>query len=134
MAISRTIQFGVVLLALVLAGCGGGSQTGRVSGKFVYQGQPVVGVVVNLYCAKEGIGAHGFLDAGGMYSIQDAIPVGEYAVYLTRLMAVPPDHPDAGKPLPKASSFPSRYLLQESSGLIATVKPGANTVDFELKP
>jgi hypothetical protein len=131
---------------ITVCGCGkSGPAVAKVGGKVIYQGQPVARATVTFTPtspgAPPGIGAtddngHYYL---GTYSARDgavigghkvsivarapykgAVPQGAGAAYLEELQ-------ERGNPL-----IPQRYFHADTSGLIAEVKPGSNTMDFVL--
>jgi len=141
----------VLVLSIVVSGCGGPSEvpTVPVSGSVRVQGKPAEGAIVVLHPVAGGeamthFRPQGECDAEGAFRVRtyvegDGAPPGEYRVTI----CWPGPNPDfAGVPLadlPRAERFagPDRlgekYQQPESTGLTATVGPGATILPaFEL--
>jgi hypothetical protein len=153
---SRPSLLAVFLLALATAGCGSQYDLHPVTGKVTLDGNPLENAVVTFQSVSGGTSASGTTDASGVYSLHDIRPdggpgaePGEYvvsvswteppAVDLSQMDASSPDYdkittaasnPNSG---PVASKFPAAYRSGKTSGLKATVSPGANTVDLPLE-
>ncbi len=137
---SRNIQllmgYLVASVLLAVAGCGG-PDLAPVSGKITVGGQPVSrGSVTFMPDQDKGTSgkvAVGDIQADGSYSLQtfdsdDGALVGHHRVIV------------GGRGLEDAEnmapdpSIPPRYANPTQSGLTAEVKPGTNTIDFDLTP
>ncbi len=136
----------VALLGLFAGGCE--SKTSTVAGKVTYQGKPVAGGSVIVYCADKQI-ARGSIGADGTYTIPN-VPFGSGTVTVQAPARVPdglriqqntpPQSP--GGPIPptveaddkRRVSIPQRYALPEESGLSVVVDRGQVTYDIDLKP
>jgi hypothetical protein len=141
-----------LLLLMLTAGCV--ASTSTVSGKVVYQGQPLTSGTVTLYGANGAVHAS-LLDAGGCYSIP-GVGRGPAKVTVTTHAAIPAGfekvqpHPDF-KPafkvvLPgsepggagaKACGYvriPEKYGNPDQSGLTLEVTGGLQTFDIKLNP
>lgn len=141
-----------LLTAIMLTGCGGGSNlpsgdTGTVRGRVTYQGNPVPeGCTVIFIRDEDGLIGTGKVDAGGDYllKMRDGlkIVVGTYRVSLTPPNLAEGKSQDevmelsmSGK-LVDAATFkeiPERFRNPESSTLVYDVQPGANTFDIDMK-
>jgi hypothetical protein len=125
-----------VLLAglLAVAGCGG-EATAPVSGLISYRSRPLDHGRV-LFLTSDGRAAATDIGTDGRYQI--AAPLGECAVTVEcRGSGTPAGGPDETgyvRMRPGPDLIPARYQSPAASGLKATVKPGANTVNFELTP
>ena len=129
--ISAPTALFISLLACVSwsVGCGPAAPpSGSVSGKVIYNGQPLtpgaVTGVVTLINEEAGVGASAEIDSSGGYHIQ-TIRTGEYAV---AVHSMPP--PPGGKFV--KLDIPEKYQDIQTSGLSVTVKEGENTADLEL--
>lgn len=126
------------LVGLVLAaaaGCGPGR--GELSGKVTYQGKDVRGGSVSVV-GGDGIPRSAFIVEDGRYRVPD-LPAGPVRVAVTS--------PDPGRaarpgkvggPAPRADRagwfpLPEKYADFATSGLTATLRPGANVLDLELE-
>jgi hypothetical protein len=131
------------LLLLAAAGCG---NTGTVSGRVTYKGEPVPGGVITFYGAN-GRTDSGRIEADGRYAVYQA-PLGEVKVTVVRPKVGPPPrvfkgrepprHPDAAGSAPAPSDkvmiLPDRFKDPSTSGLTVTVKGGSQTTDIDLPP
>jgi hypothetical protein len=135
----------LALLALALAGCGSSPTT--VTGRVTYQGKPVSGGTVTLYCEDKQI-VHGLLDAAGGYTIPN-VPHGRAVVTVQTQPAKPyvikhrlnipasvngPTPPVSDPATDRVVVIPPRYALPEECGLSVTVEGKALTHDIELRP
>jgi len=106
-------------------GCGPAEPpSGSVSGKVMYNGQPLTSGIVTLVNENSGVGASVEIDSSGGYHIQ-SIRTGEYDVAVYNR---PP--PPGGKFV--KLNIPEKYQDLQTSGLIVTVKEGENTADLQL--
>jgi hypothetical protein len=135
---------GFAALALLSAGCGGG--TTAMSGRVAFKGAPVPGGSVILYCADKQI-VYGVTDADGRYTIP-SVPRGPAVVTVQTLPHKPymikhrlnlPPTKDGPAPPPAASpervvALPPRYALPEESGLAVVVDGRNLTHDIDLRP
>ncbi len=98
------------------------AETGSVSGKVTYKGQPLTAGVVILTGA-DGKTHSADLAADGTYSFKD-VKVGEYKV------AVDTDNP---KNPAKAVKVPAKYQDSKTSGITVDVRKGEATHDIDLE-
>jgi hypothetical protein len=117
----------LLVASLVLPGCGtSGPKLGTVVGTVTLDGQPLNEASVEFQPA-EGSASYGRTDATGHYELsfggdnKGAVP-GEHTVRITL--------PSAGDSGTAAPQLPTKY--NTDSELTATVKEGANTLDFDL--
>ncbi|MBV9125200.1 MAG: hypothetical protein JO112_17730 [Planctomycetes bacterium] len=131
------LRLGVLLLAGLVGGCGGG--TGNVSGKVTFQGRPLPAGTILFYHGINGV-ASSDIKPDGTYRVSN-VSVGTAKIEIQ----VPMNIPFAGANLPGASAaptlpvarapaIPARYLDREKSGLSCTVTRGNQTHDIDLKP
>jgi hypothetical protein len=135
----------IALTALPAGGCGAGTST--VVGKVTYQGQPVNGGSVILYCPDKQI-VRSIIGPDGSYSIPN-VPCGSAVVTVQSPARVPAGlrmqqslPPSSGGPTPPTvaahdtarSLIPQRYGLPEESGLSVVVDREQVTYDIDLKP
>lgn len=102
---------------------------GQVSGKVTLDSQPIKGLEVSFspQDAKLGTTAIGYTQTDGTYTLyypgdEQGAPAGEYIVSITGGEG----GEEAGPPI----QIPAKY--NSASELRRTVKPGANTINFEL--
>ena len=106
-------------------GCGPAEPpSGSISGKVIYNGQPLTSGVVTLINETTGVGASVELDSSGGYYIQ-SIRTGQYKA---AVHSVPP--PPGGKAV--MLNIPEKYQDIQTSGLSVTVEEGENTADLKL--
>lgn len=132
---------GLVLLAgvVLLAGCGGGDKvwtenTGTVEGTVTFQQQPVAEGQIHLYDKTRGLGSSAPI-AEGKFQFAGPIPAGTYEVSITPPPAPLPTGEDATvEPQPEYPTIPQRYRSGTTSGLVAEIKEGKNTLSYDLTP
>lgn len=141
----------LALAILMITGCGGGGglpegETGTVTGRVTYKGEPVPeGCTVLFMGSEDGLLATGATNASGDYvlSMREGLDIvaGTY-----RVSVMPPDpaatmsqeeamekHMAGQLPDPaKVKEVPERYRSPESSALVCSVKPGSNTFDIKM--
>lgn len=140
-------------LLILVAGCGQTPHSvdhAEVSGKVLYQGQPLPGGRVNFLALNGGFASSANIDENGNYHIK--APVGETEISVTNLMLKSKTGPKKGSLAPKEADtkvkeaegkgnqslkgryvkIPSHYEDPQKSGLKYTVKKGAQTHDIEL--
>ncbi len=126
-------------------GCSGGKtvQTGTVQGKVTLDGEPVTTGLIFFMGENIADTASAELQSDGTYSMRYGsgfrVPAADYRVCFgaANVNAPPPD-PAALMETPekyaaKTPPVPPKYLDAKTSGLIAAVNPGQNTLNFELK-
>ncbi|WP_459555132.1 peptidase associated/transthyretin-like domain-containing protein [Lacunimicrobium album] len=147
----------VALLALLLAGCGGGSADSlsleKVTGVVTLSGAPLNGATVTFAPKTKGLRtAVGMTDQNGAYALTTITPAdgamaGDYAVIVVKVEAgktsetLDSNDPNYGKggTYPGASGTakyitPEKFSSPATSGLTASVKEGKNEFNFDLKP
>ncbi|MGN6136686.1 MAG: hypothetical protein ACTHOU_19560 [Aureliella sp.] len=119
------------LAALALSGCGeSGPATGTVSGKVLIGGAPPAEPVrVQFINSIIGQGAFAVSQADGSYSLDHPIQVGEYTIYLEKI--VESDQPISTN-AEQLKSVPKEYRTEMTSPLKKEVKEGANTIDLDI--
>src|SRR5262249_30732873 len=128
----RHVRAALFLLTtgLLLAGCGSHKQTGKVSGKVKYKGQPVTAGTVNFHAAGTGMASSAPLDGEGNYTFQEAFEVGTYKVYF--LPPVPQQLPP-GTPIKKVSfELPPKFQDPVQTPVSKEVKAGTNDFPIDL--
>lgn len=139
---------GLVSAMLELAGCGWTPPTGSITGVVRFGGKPVGTGRITVLCEGGKKPVFFAVIANGEYSVQGA-PVGAARVTVQAFAAqtpssqaptlpgnapslpIPANVPPVGRP---ASGFPERYLNPNTSGLRCEIKPGPQTLDFDLEP
>jgi hypothetical protein len=132
-------------LLTLLVGCDKNPRSvdhAEVSGKVLFQGNPLPGGQVTFITVKGGFASNGTIDENGNYQIK--APVGDVKIGVTnrilqsRSGSKTQAHPKKGaaseEPLPRGRwvKIPSSYEAPHTSGLTYTVKPGPQTHDIEL--
>lgn len=129
-----------IAAALLAVGCSRPMPMHPVSGRVTLDGKPLVDAQISFRPAQ-GPEAFAVLDGDGRYTLStraagDGAVAGTHAVTLSMLteglIMNPGEPPRLPDPTPGAVPVPERYLQAETSGLTATVVPGANTFDFDL--
>ena len=145
------MRLSVAALILLLAGCGGPSRpaTVPVSGRVTYQGKPVPLGQIVFYPAK-GRPAMGAIGADGSYRLTTFETAGDGATPGRYRVTIQATRTIGGGARPKSLEeelhgvgsgsgqtvtewlVPEKYSRQESTPLTAEVKPGSNTINFDL--
>jgi hypothetical protein len=146
---------GLTATAIFAAGCGG-LRVEYVEGRVTLDGKPVPRAIVQFAPKGEGRFAGGQTDSNGRYSLNAmggrpgaGTPAGEYDVaieaYEDQFAGMPERPSDPAKAekwdqemarrgmTPAQWLAPKEYAEVRTSGLSASVKPGKNTIDFDLK-
>jgi hypothetical protein len=145
---SRCLAFGLLLLAV---GCGGGGgrphvAMAEVSGKVLYNRQPLPGGTVGFYATQVEFMNPAIIDENGNYKIE--APVGEVKITVDNRFLnpaatkFPEAKKGAGRPPGAAETpqvkgtykrIPTKYYSRDTTDLTYTVTKGAQTYDIELK-
>jgi hypothetical protein len=102
-----------------------------------FKGSPVAEGLVTFLNPNEGGAAEATIKAGGEYEVASGVVPGEYLVVVTPLVEIVDTDPGKSPPAPvekKAPDIPPKYRMQGTTPLKASVQPGPNVFDFELKP
>jgi hypothetical protein len=137
----------MMVMSALIAGCSDDSAadvpTGTVQGAVMLDGQPVASGTIIFFGQKQGDSASSAIGADGSYTLQYneglSVPAGDYRVAFAagNASTTPPDptdlmnNPDKYKAAP--APVPDKFLNPETSGQIAVVKEGSNTINFDLK-
>ncbi len=118
-----------LFLLLPCIGCAPGD-IGLVEGTVTADGQPVPNAMVTFFPRPDGRASAGLTDEDGRYELtytrgQMGAKVGEHKVTITTAV----DGGDYGDTIAK-ETLPAKYNL--ASELMEEVKPGSNTIDFDL--
>jgi hypothetical protein len=122
---------------MMAAGCGSSDPLGTVSGKVLFDGQPVgEGTVIldNL----SGVSAQAVIGSDGSYqvtTIDGGLPPGDYSV-----MILPPEIPDPssgentapGTITKEMPNIPEQYRSFEATPLKITIQEGENQINLEM--
>jgi hypothetical protein len=110
--------------------------TQPVQGKVLFEGRPIPNarITFHLLDEKRTLRADALVEADGAYALStytahDGAPAGEYAVTVVWLKPPAGDNESPGPNL-----LPAPYAKIDTTPLRATVKEGANTFSFDLKP
>jgi len=129
----------IMLLALLLGGCGPSEPLGRVEGRVTFEGEPVAGACILFQNPEKGVYIMADLNEDGRYLVQMdkgyGLPLGDYEVSLS---PPPPKQTfgPQGPPPDSADAFPNipeKYRQPKTSGLKLQVKSGVNRLDVEMK-
>ena len=122
--------FGLFLLGLV-AGCTSGNM-GSVSGTVTLDGKPLPNATVEFQPVDGTRPSYGVTDENGYYTLsythsQSGAEVGKHKV---KISTGGEDEDEQGNAIIIPEKVPAKYNY--SSELIREVKPGSNTIDFQL--
>jgi len=132
---SLTLRVGVWLCMIWLAGCGAGTKA-SISGTVTLDGSPLDDATISFVPAAGGQRSAAWTTVtGGQYAIEakEGLGTGAYRVEIRALRSTGEKINPIDPTLPAASkeAIPARY--NSTSGLTATLKPGANVASFDLK-
>lgn len=133
--------YGPILLAglFLSAGCSKhhpvwDGPTGTVSGSVTFKEQPVAEGVISLYDRKRGIGYSADIVAGE-FRWTDPVLTGTYEVTISPPPSpLPTEGTDPGMPQRKYADIPVRYRSASTSGLVAEIIEGGNTLSLTMSP
>ena len=142
-------NFALCLVALsmlaVLPACSKAIKTEGVTGVITYNGEPLADATVKfLPTDATGSQSYGKTNEKGEYKLQTLLGAadagttpGEYKVTVDCITTVETGNmiEENGEEKPETvaeSLIPAKYNNAETSGLTATVKPGDNTINFDL--
>lgn len=121
----------VIVMLICLAGCGGPEhpEVGRVSGVVTLDGQPLAEATV-MFQPTEGRASIATTDSAGKYSLiyLDGVPGAKLGAHKAIIRTEIPG--EDGQPPIAKEKLPKKY--HEQTELVADVKPGSNTFNFEL--
>lgn len=119
---------GLVLLALLLAGC---SRWGQVSGTVRYKGSPLPNGTITFYDeANQAISGH--IESDGKYTVNKVAP-GKAKITVTAPMPVFLSGDQAArKQLINMPNLPASYGDADKSGLSRDIRCGSQTLDIDL--
>ena len=123
-----------VVALLCLSGCDKGKPIGEVSGKVTFEGKPVAEGLVSFMNPEGGTGGEGPLKDGA-YTLSAPLPPGDYKVMVAPLVVRQQEGgkgPVVGIAKP-APDIPPKYRTIGTTDLKATVKPGPNEHNFDMK-
>jgi hypothetical protein len=127
----------LLLVVAVATGCGGSASS--VNGTISLEGKPLVGsetvlVTIMFYPEASGAPAAARLDESGQYVVstgsQEGLPPGNYSIAISAQEIIGPARGGSNSMRNLAAPM---YANPKTSGFKAEVKPGANTLDFDLK-
>ncbi|MCC9607939.1 hypothetical protein LOC68_02575 [Blastopirellula sp. JC732] len=145
-----TLTFSLAALAIAcLTGCGGeasrnpGVEVYPTKVKVTYKGGPIEGALVSLNSTEAQRSASGVTDAEGFavlttFDYGDGAIPGAHEVKISKdvmetVREANPDDPMSAAVVRPKHLLPQRYGAFKTSGLTASVTPGENQLDFELK-
>ncbi|HJZ55506.1 MAG TPA: hypothetical protein VKE74_11130 [Gemmataceae bacterium] len=144
MTTHRRCAVAVVALCILLPGCSDRTPLARVKGTVTLDGQPLrKGTITFESPGKRpatGTIVNGEITGVSTYDPDDGVPVGEHKVAVTATedaaSAVVANPGEAKAPganyMSGKSLIPTRYNNPGTSGLVAEIKKGENTVEFKL--
>jgi hypothetical protein len=115
---------GGCLLGLLTSGCGG-EAVGAISGKVMFEGQPLPEAVVSFVTAQGQV-VTGRVHEGAY--VVKGVPVGPAKITVRQIVDPFARQP----PSSRVKEVPLRYRSADDSGLTYTVVSGPQTHDFEL--
>jgi hypothetical protein len=130
--IAKGIAAGLIVVALLFAGCGSGERRfpGRVSGTVTFEGEGLDDASISFEGGPEG--TFGGPVEGGKYEL-DNVAEGTYhvVIYPVNESSTPLDPKASGVQVSR-NDIPARYRSAATSGFQITIGSGANTLDLDL--
>jgi len=131
---SLRLRFVVWIMCLAISGCGSRTSA-MVHGTVTLDGSPLDDATISFVPTAGGQRQSAWTTIqGGEYTIaeKDGIGTGPFRVEIRALRATD-EKPNPNEPtmVPAKEIVPSKY--NSNSALVAEIKPGDNTADFELK-
>jgi hypothetical protein len=124
----------VLLVCLLIAGCGAGDKLARykVEGHVTFRSQPVEEGTITFGTPETGQVDSAELSKGGTYSVM--LPAGQYKVSVSPPLVETKGTGDSPPDLvpKKVANIPKKFWVQETSGLTAEVDQGKQKFDFDL--
>jgi hypothetical protein len=117
----------VFLAALGFTGCTRQFPMAEVSGKVTYKGKPLPEGTI-MFVPQSGFAAAGTINPDGTFRLISGKPGDGAVIGRHKVAVIPPYQPQT----PNYPKFPLKYQDAETSGLVAEVKEGTNTFEFEL--
>jgi hypothetical protein len=102
-----------------------------------FDGSPVTEGTVTFLNPTEGGTAEAQISATGSYKVQTGVAPGDYLVVISPPMEMKDTDPGKSPPAPvekPAPNIPPKYRMQGTTPLRASVKPGTNEFNFDMKP
>ena len=128
----RLFSLGMCCAVIALIGCGPSAPpSGTVSGSVTLEGQAVDAGEIT-FVSSDGFSASAPI-TGGQFKIEEALPVGKYAVGITPPSLTEAPGEGGDNVAAPQSDVPAGYNLPSSSGLTHDVQEGASTMTIELK-
>ena len=126
----------VSLICLFALGCGDTKKTALVKGRVTYKGLPVTSGTITFVPEGNAPSATGNLSPDGTYELttykpNDGAVLGKHSVMIVAIDTQVTRLPEDRSPLPPPI-IPTKYLDNNTSGLIAEVADKENVIDFEL--
>ena len=118
---------------LLVAGCGGRSDLGQVTGKVTLDGEAVENAIIEFSPVAEGSLATGRTDANGEYSLMFSRDVAGASLgeNVVRISTHDVDYVEGKGEISIPERIPAKY--NRNSELKVTVEPGTNRHDFDLE-
>jgi hypothetical protein len=122
----------VIGFCSLLAGCGGRSDLGLVTGRVTLDGKPVADAAVEFTPTTEGSIATGRTDSSGEYSLMFSRDVAGASLgeNVVRISTFDVDYVEGKGEVSIPERIPAKY--NRNSELKVTVEPGKNRHDFDL--
>lgn len=125
------------VVACLLAGCGSPKldygPLGTLKGKVTFKGQPFTQGTIILAGSKSAPGLHPC--SRMTFFVTDRIgglPVGSYSIAFQAETKEVTDNPNSPPRMEAVQVLPKKYYSTETSGLTIEIKPGSNSVEFDV--
>lgn len=119
---------------LLFSGCGGESPpAGLVQGQVQLKGKPIEEGQVMLFSEPGRPVGSAPIASGGTFEFSDPVPTGVYTVAILPSAEEVPAGAEPPSAKPSTPAIPSKYRNEVTSGLTATIEPGNNSLDLQMK-
>jgi hypothetical protein len=135
-----TVALTAACLAGLAAGCGalGGSEPAHVTGRVTIRGKPLAKGTITFVATDARPNASSLIGPDGAYDLKtntpgDGVLPGEYRVVVSDVNPAELLQSIPGAPPRGTARVRGRYENPDTTDLKAVVKPGQNTIPFDLK-
>ena len=120
----------VVLMFVLVIGCGKSEPVGTVQGTVTFDGTPYTNAAVIFLSLTTGQGGTADIQSDGTFKITTPLPVDTYRVYLAPKLG---EATGEAQPVRIDQSIPDKYWNEAATDISIDVAEGSNTVEVQLQ-
>ena len=120
----------VVLMFVLVIGCGKSEPVGTVQGTVTFDGTPYTNAAVIFLSLTTGQGGTADIQSDGTFKITTPLPVDTYRVYLAPKLG---EATGEAQPVRIDQSIPDKYWNEAATDISIDVAEGSNTVEVRLQ-